>query len=137
MGDERTGSPIFCVHSTLPFPGSMPTTVPYPGGDVEPPAVDREPAAEAFRPLLVLRRNACRPDPRAAGSGKCRHGAAGIEREHLAVGDDRNALRRPLEEEPVPISTRQDLFTLSSMARWPRLFDGAPPGSGQEHWPRP
>src|SRR4029079_19101671 len=42
------------------------------------------------------------------------------------------ALRRPLDEEPVPISTRQALFRRSPRARWPRLLEGLPPGSAHD-----
>src|SRR5262249_35600732 len=39
------------------------------------------------------------------------------------------ALNRPLDDEPVPASAVHAFCNWSPSARWPRLFDGVPPGS--------
>ena len=38
------------------------------------------------------------------------------------------ALKRPLDDEPVPASADHTLRSWSPRARWPRLFEGEPPG---------
>ncbi len=38
------------------------------------------------------------------------------------------ALKRPLDDEPVPASADHTLRSWSPRARWPRLLDGEPPG---------
>ena len=59
------------------------------GRGVDAAAVGRQAAAEAFLVLLVGRRGRGAPGDRAAGRAEGRHLARGIEREHLAVVDDR------------------------------------------------
>src|SRR5262245_9048891 len=65
------------------------------GRYVEAPAVESKPAAKAFFGLLVVGGHVLGPNPRAIRRGEGRHRSAGIEREDLAVGNQRHGAQAP------------------------------------------
>src|SRR4029077_11387785 len=127
-----TGSPTFCVHSTVSFVGSMPTTVPYPlVGERRPRSSARPPPKPSARFSFfgVTLVDQARAPPPAEKADTVPPASRVNTLPPATIG---TALRRPLDEEPEPISTRQVLLRRSPMARWPRLLDGLPPGSDHD-----
>ena len=83
------------------------------GRGIEMAAVERDPAAEAFLPLLVLRRDAGRSrpcPPLAAENADTVPPASSVKT--LPSATSGMALNRPLDDEPVPASADQTLLQL-------------------------
>src|SRR4029077_9314276 len=127
-----TGSPTFCVHSTVSFVGSMPTTVPYPlVGERRPLSSARPPPKPSARFSFfgVTLVDQARAPPPAEKADTVPTASRVNTLPTATIGP---ALRRPLDEEPVPMSPRHALFKRSPRARWPRLLEGLPPGSAHD-----